>query len=186
MKFEVKRWKVRAIETKCKPLNDSIVRKQQRQKAWKPYNKPSWSSLLLAKSMLDRILMCHQYVAIMWDHNDVVINLQIQSHKSMMFLSNTYMTKPFWSKHIQGHSRKKGKRPNVVSPSCGQLLVICNPKWNNHIQLYRNERPASIYAHGFWPIPLCLFYCGSSTRAGSQLFAMQGMVVMVGTRFLKT
>jgi hypothetical protein len=28
------------------------VRKQQRQKVWKPYNKPSWSSLLLAKSIV--------------------------------------------------------------------------------------------------------------------------------------
>jgi hypothetical protein len=143
LKFEVKRWKVRAIETKCKPSSDSNVRKQ-----WRFENHTT--NLLevpcyFQNPYLDRILMCHQYVAIMWDHNQVVINLQIQSHKSMMFPSNTYMTKPFPSKHIQSHSHKKGKRSNVVWPSCGQWLVICNPKWNNHIQLYRNERPTSIY-----------------------------------------
>ncbi len=54
LKFEVKRWKVKGESnwTKCKPSNDSNVRKQQRQKVWKPYNKPSWSSLLLAKSIV--------------------------------------------------------------------------------------------------------------------------------------
>jgi len=102
--------------------------------------------------------MCHQYVARMWDHNDVVINLHIKSHKSMMFLSNTYMTKPFRSKHIQGHSHKKGKRPNVVWPSCGQWLVICNPEWKNHIQLYINERPTSNYIE-MKDLPLYMHMC---------------------------
>lgn len=120
--------------------------------------------------------MCHQYVAIMWDHNDVVINLQIQSHKSMMFPSNTYMTKPFPSKHIQGHPHKKGKGPNVVWPSSGQWLVICNPKWNNHIQVYWNERPAFNYIEmkdlplsmhmGFGQYPCVCFTMGLARGQG--------------------